>query len=242
MLCTNQKDDILSDRELVIQKLSKRYDYEECYEDGRLVLKKQNLKLVEIKDTPRDKEDYIKIMIDYVHYINDHYFSVDIHKVDFEECFYQEIIKDKDKKKIPLFLAYINNNLIGTTGVSKYFEYNSNNTIEMFYEVSNRFPILKQKNGNIGMAGMSLFFMSYLYALRIKDAYFMFLTSKQNNSLFLHLINSDLYYFNFINKPYAIKEPFYSNPETLFFYFDKGFSKEKYNDLISVYMEKFFSH
>ena len=76
MLCTNQKDDTVSDKESVIQKLTKRYSYEETIENGRIVLAKQHVKLLEIKDTPWDRENYSIIMQDYLNYIDETYIHI----------------------------------------------------------------------------------------------------------------------------------------------------------------------
>ena len=235
MLCTNQKDDTVSDKESVIQKLTKRYSYEETIENGRIVLAKQHVKLLEIKDTTWDRENYSIIMKDYLNYIDETYFHIDAKKIDLDQCFNAEIVKDSDKK-LPLFFGYVDNQIVGLTGCSKCFSVNEDGKTFVIQEMSNRYPFLKKKNGNIGLHGGKLFFMSYLFLLK-HSKHIMFWTYNKHNAVTFHSIDSGWMYFNPAKEPALIAEKFTDRPFKAFFFFDKDLDKKKYKEYIELYIK-----
>lgn len=175
--CNNSQFDY--DKERVKLQLSKKYQYEECIENNRIVLKYKKMKLVEIIDTPEDKEKYIDIIYNYIEYIKNHYsYNAAINDDrDLRKSFEREVLQ-KNKGKLPFFFLYdFDNRLLGTVGYRDIFTVNfdtnnqkndgKNGNIVSFQELSSRLVMWKNTNGNLGLAsyGSLSFFVTYLYAL-----------------------------------------------------------------------------
>ena len=144
-----------------------RFQYEEQQENGRVVLLSKKAKLIEIKDTKKDRELYSKVMKDYTNYVveklgGDNFTA----KHDFNKSFDEEILVEE---KLPMFFVYnTSSNICGTAGFRSVLHLNINGKDVAFQEASLRMATQKMSN----VAGMTIapiiWPMVCLYAIRHK--------------------------------------------------------------------------
>ena len=158
-----------------------RVKYEEKIEDGKIVLQGRSVKLVQIMDTPEDRELYYNVMNEYLKYVKKEYVQdANIDNVDLSTCFEAECVI-RDKRKLPMFFAYRNDGkLLGTIG-GKYLFVLKDGADVVWNEYSCRFVGVAKDGYSMGKSGVEA--LSIFPVFAHQRSVYLFFTSWQKQSL-----------------------------------------------------------